>query len=112
MHTRPKEKRRRARKNVDFEGEERQYTRVPLPERTACEIDPEQERRMADFRALGVSTLKSCQFQLCFSFSHHVRRGAILQEMCGLRWPFPRVGYASAEQLEKAHLFLNVFGCV
>ena len=124
MDTQPKQKKPRARKNVDFEGEESQYPRVKLPQRTACEIDPEQEKRMADFLdkfgfdvvgpegPLGVSTLNSYQFQLCFSFSHHVRRGVILQEICALRWPFPRVGYASPELLEKAHLFLNNFGCV
>ncbi len=70
VEAQPRKKQRRARKNIDFEGEERQYPRVQLPPRTACEIVPEEEQRMADFLdefgfdvvgpegPLGVSTLR------------------------------------------------------
>ncbi len=47
VDTQPKKRKRRARKNVDFDGEVLQ--RLPLPTPTACEIDPDEETRMEEY---------------------------------------------------------------
>ncbi len=47
VDTQPKKRKRRARKNPEFDGEELQH--LPLPTPTARKMDPDDENRMEEY---------------------------------------------------------------